>query len=91
MINVDITKEDSKQYKCAQFCSQFKNLTFLSLHFTPQLELNEKVKSCDKSQKSLQKYFINHILEHCTKLHRINEVIIGGTDINFDVCTHSLT
>ena len=73
MINVDISKDQqscSKQYKCAQFCSQFKNLTFLSLHFTPQLELNEKVRHCDKSQNSLQKYFINYILEHCTKLQK---------------------
>ena len=70
LINVDIMKEKCI-YRCAQYCSQFKNLTFLSLHFTPQIELNEKVRNCEKSQKSLQINFIDKILENCTKLQKL--------------------
>ena len=57
MLNVDLSKSIDRDrqvvYKSSEYCEQFTNITFLSLHFTPQIELNERLEGC--------KIFQNHI------------------------------
>ncbi len=75
MLNVDLSKfiDSNRQagFKSAQFIMQFRNLTFLSLHFTPQIELNEKLEGTESSQKFIQHQFLDSILAHCSKLKKL--------------------
>ena len=61
MLNVDLSKtiacDRQAVFKSAEFCGQFINLTFLSLHFTPQIELNERLEGTESSQKFIQVIF----------------------------------
>ena len=73
MLNVDLstaetTTAETSTFKCAQLLSQFKNLRFLSLHFTAHIELHEKIKSSLSSQRFIQTQFIDLILEHLPRL-----------------------
>lgn len=72
LLNVDLSIEEGTAetscFKCAQLLSQFKNLTFLSLHFTGHIELQEKIKSSLSSQQLIQTQFIDCILEQLPKL-----------------------
>lgn len=75
MLNVDLSKtinsDRQASFKSALYCVQFTNLTFLSLHFTPQIELNEKLEGNEASQKIIQEEFINVILKKLPKLKKL--------------------
>ena len=75
MVNVDLSKtiDTDRQavFKSAEFCGQYMNLTFLSLHFTPQIELNERLEGNETSQKFIQEKFINIILKKLPKLKKL--------------------
>ena len=75
MVNVDLSKtiDTDRQavFKSAEFCGQYMNLTFLSLHFTPQIELNERLEGNETSQKFIQEKFINLILKKLPKLKKL--------------------
>jgi len=75
MLNVDLSKtiacDRQAVFKSAEFCGQFINLTFLSLHFTPQIELNERLEGTESSQKFIQEKFINTILKKLPKLKKL--------------------
>ena len=75
MLNVDLSKtiDSDRQagFKSAYYCGQFTNLTFLSLHFTPQIELNEKLEGTDSSQRFIQQQFINQLLKKLPRLKKL--------------------
>lgn len=70
ILNVDLSREESnrKLYTCARLIANFKKLTFLSLHFTAQIELQEKIKSSTSSQENIQKNFIQFLVTSLPKL-----------------------
>ena len=57
-------------YLCAKWISQFKNLIFLSIHFTAQIELQEKIQTSKNSQSNIQQNFIQFILNNLLKLRK---------------------
>ena len=57
-------------YLCAKWISQFKNLILLSIHFTAQIELQEKIQTSKNSQSNIQQNFIQFILNNLLKLRK---------------------
>ena len=76
IINVDLMTEEhrynkTRTYTCARLISKFKNLVFLSLHFTAQIELQEKIRSLSTSQENIQKNFIAFLLQKMPQLKQL--------------------
>ena len=81
IVNVDLSTEDinKKSYNCAKIIGQFKNLRFLSLHFTAQIELQEKIKAVKTSQENIQKNFIQYLL---CKLPKLKTLYINSCPVH---------
>jgi hypothetical protein len=69
MVNVDLTIDDkSGFFKCGQLLSQLKQLTFLGLHFTAHIELQEKIRASESSQNFISQNFIGVVTSNLKNL-----------------------
>ncbi len=55
MLNVDIGQDDRGRFRCAHMISKFKKLTFLGLHFTAHIELQQRIRGSDCAQSFMAK------------------------------------